>query len=92
MEALDATNASLKTRGIKGCIVVARIVSPSRHVHRCRWARKDLRIALGLNAHQGRLLEAEASVLQLSSIINSTGVVPALLPWDAPMVEAVARL
>ena len=46
--------------------------------------RKDRRIPLGLPAHQVQLLEAEARVLQLASVINSTGIVPEELPWDAP--------
>ena len=62
MEALDATNAALKTRGVKGRIVVAK----DRFFLRGTFTaadgiRKDRRIALGLNAHQGQLLEAEAS-------------------------------
>ena len=51
----------------------------------------DQRIALGLNPHQGQLLEAEARVVQLASIINSTGMVPALLPWNAPDFEVVQQ-
>ena len=85
MEALDATNAALKTRGVKGRIVVAKDRFFLRGTFTAAdGTRKDRRIALGLNAHQGQLLEAEARVLQLASIINSTGMVPALLPWEAP--------
>ena len=51
----------------------------------------DQRIALGLNPHQGQLLEAEARVVQLASIINSTSMVPALLPWNAPDFEVVQQ-
>ena len=86
MEVLDATNAALKTRGVKGRIVVAKDRFFLRGTFTAAdGTRKDRRIALGLNAHQGQLLEAEARVLQLASIINSTGMVPALLPWDAPV-------
>ena len=61
MEALDATNAALKTRGVKGRIVVAK----DRFFLRGTFTAadgtpKDRRIALGLNADQGQLLEAEA--------------------------------
>ena len=92
MEALDATNAALKTRGVKGRIVVAKDRFFLRGTFTAAdGTRKDRRIALGLNAHQGQLLEAEARVLQLASIINSTGMVPALLPWDAPAVEVVEK-
>ena len=90
MEVLDATNAALKTRGVKGRIVVAKDRFFLRGTFTAAdGTRKDRRIALGLNAHQGQLLEAEARVLQLASIINSTGMVPALLPWDAPVFEVV---
>ena len=92
MEALDATNAALKTRGVKGRIVVAKDRFFLRGTFTAAdGTRKDRRIALGLNAHQGQLLEAEARVLQLASIINSTGMVPALLPWDAPAIEVVPQ-
>ena len=92
MEALDATNAALKTRGVKGRIVVAKDRFFLRGTFTAAdGTRKDRRIALGLNAHQGQLLEAEARVLQLASIINSTGMVPALLPWEAPSIEVVQK-
>ena len=92
MEALAAANAALKTRGVKGRIVVAKDRFFLRGTFTAAdGTRKDRRIALGLNAHQGQLLEAEARVLQLASIINSTGMVPALLPWDAPAVEVVEK-
>ncbi len=79
MEALDATNAALKTRGVKGRIVGAKDLFFLRGTFTAAdGTRKDRRIALGLNAHQGQRLEAEARVLQLASIINSTGMVPAL--------------
>ena len=61
MEVLDATNAALKTRGVKGRIVVAKDRLFLRGTFTAAdGTRKDRRIALGLNAHQGQLLEAEA--------------------------------
>ena len=92
MEQLQATNAALKARGVKGRIIVVRDSLFLRGTFTAAdGTRKDRRIALGLNAHQGQLLEEEARVLQLASIINSTGMVPALLPWDVPVVEVVQK-
>ena len=86
MEALQATNAALKTRGVKGRIVVAKERLFMRGTFTATdGTRKDRRIPLGLPAHQAQLLEAEARVLQLASIINSMGVVPDEMPWDAPV-------
>ena len=65
MEALDATNAALKTRGVKGRIVVAK----DRFFLRGTFTaadgiRKDRRIALGLNAHQGQLMQPSQAAAQ----------------------------
>ncbi|NKB75363.1 MAG: hypothetical protein GKR83_12665 [Synechococcus sp. s2_metabat2_7] len=35
-------------------------------------------------AHQGQLLEAENRVIALAGIIATTGIIPDVLPWDAP--------
>ena len=85
MEALQPLNDALKRRGIRGRIVAVK----DRLFLRGTFAtvdsaRKDRRIALGLPAQQGQLLEAENRVVALAAIIATTGIVPAELPWDAP--------
>ena len=85
MEQLQPINAALKSRGVKGRIVVAKDRLFLRGTFTTTdGLRKDRRIPLGLPAHQGQLLEAEARVIALARIISATGIVPAELPWDAP--------
>ena len=92
MEQLQATNAALKARGVKGRIIVVRDSLFLRGTFTATdGTRKDRKICLDLPAHQGQLLAAENRVIQLAEIINSTGMVPALLPWDAPAVEVVEK-
>ena len=92
MEQLQAANAALKARGVKGRIIVVRDSLFLRGTFTAAdGTRKDRKICLDLPAHQGQLLTAENRVLQLAEIINDTGMVPALLPWDAPVVEVVEK-
>ena len=82
MEALKATNAALKTRGVKGRVVVAknRLFLRGTYTAAVDKTKKDRRVPLGLPAHEAQLLEAEARVLQLASLINTSGMVPERLP------------
>jgi len=85
VEQLQAINAALKARGVKGRIVVVRNALFLRGTFTAAdGTRKDRKIFLDLPAHQGQLLEAENRVIALASIIATTGIVPAELPWEAP--------
>ena len=85
MDPLQPINAALKARGVRGRIVVAKERLFLRGTFTAAdGSRKDRRIPLGLPATQGQFLEAENRVIALAAIINSTGIVPAELPWDAP--------
>lgn len=90
MEKLQATNAAFKARGVKGRIIVVRDSLFLRGTFTAAdGTRKDRKICLDLPAKQGQLLTAENRVIQLAEIINDTGMVPTLLPWDAPVIEVV---
>ena len=89
MEQLPATNAALKARGVKGRIIVVRDSLFLRGTFTAAdGTRKNRKIYLHTPAHQGQLLTGENRVIQLAEIINEKGMVPALLPWDAPVIRA----
>lgn len=84
MEQLQTLNASLRSKGVRGRLVVVRRTLFLRGTFTATdGTRKDRKICIGLPAHPGQLLKAENRVLQLADIINSTGIVPEELPWDA---------
>ena len=91
MEQLQAINAALKAKGVRGRIVVVRNGLFLRGTFTAAdGTRKDRKICLDLPAHQGQLLEAENRVIALASVIATTGTVPEQLPWEAPALEVAA--
>ena len=84
---LQAANDSLKKRGVKGRLVVAKARLYLRGTFTdTSGERKDRRIPLGVA--KDNVLEGESRAVSLAAIINKTGAVPAALPWDAPTHSA----
>ena len=84
MEQLLAINEALKSRGVKGRIIVVRDALFLRGTFTgTDGIRKDRKVCLNLPAHPGQLLEAEARALEVARTIAAIGIVPDVLPWDA---------
>ena len=84
---LNASAASLKSRGIKGSLYEARgsfywrvCVTDSEGQRRTR------KIPLRLRAQPSTLTLAETRIAELSALIQLKGFLPDQLPWDAPKV------
>ena len=86
MEGLDAINSSLKRRGVKGRLVVVRdrlfLRGTFTDSSGCRKERK-----INLDIPAADPLEAESRTINLMAVINSTGCLPDLLPWQTPAPE-----
>ena len=85
---VDDLNRRLKLRGVRGRIVVVKNNFYLRGTFPdSRGMKAQRRIALHLPAVENSVLTAETRLVELSEIINRTGKIPAVLPWDAPPVE-----
>ena len=84
---LNASAASLKSRGIKGSLYEAR---GSFYWRVCvtdsEGQRKTRKIPLRLRAQPSTLTLAETRIAELSALILLKGFLPDQLPWDAPKV------
>lgn len=81
---LDQVTAHLRQRGLKGSLAE----NQGRLYWRCTatgsdGVRKSRRVALGLPADPGELLEAESRVVQLAAAMARGGTLPDQLPWEA---------
>jgi len=91
MEALQTLNAALKARGVKARVLIVkdRLFLRGTFIT-SDGAKKEKKIPLGLPANQSQLLEAENRVIALASIVNSTGILPSTMPWEAEKIELQA--
>lgn len=90
MNTLQATNDSLKKRGVKGRLVAVKDRLFLRGTFTdATGVRKDRRVPLGVAV--AGVLEAESRAVALAAIINSTGTLPEALPWDAPVPSTPVR-
>ena len=89
---LTATTASLKARGVRGSLLAEKGSFYWRV--RCTDSsgdRKTRKIALKLKAEPQALMLAESRIIELAAVIQQSGVLPDLLPWETPKVAPVEK-
>ncbi len=81
-ELIAQTSKALNDRGIRGSLIAHRQSLYWRgYFTDASGRRTQKRIHIGLNAHQGQLLEAERRVIELAAAVGRLGMLPDLLPW-----------
>ena len=89
---LTATTASLKAKGVRGSLLAEKgSLSWRVRVTDSSGDRRTRKIALKLKAEPQALALAESRIVELSALIQQEGVLPDLLPWDAPKVAPVQQ-
>ena len=89
---LTATTASLQARGVRGSLFAEKGSFYWRvRVTDSSGERKTRKIPLKLRSEPQALTLAESRIVELDALILQEGVLPDLLPWDAPKVEPVHK-